>query len=499
MVVLNAPASDEVPLLLRNFLQAAQNASLLVCRTISASQIVTHDLPDNVKSLVCSDIPASPARNVIPGKGIGSLTDLNLQISQVIGSTQPERLALDILSDILLRHKALQTRKWLTELLERLRSGGITTLTTINPYMHANQEVQAVVDLFDGSLEIIEEKLEGKLRKLLRIKWMHGVEIAQKELSLIDVHPEPLREQRILTAIVGRTGRMPRSGSGMSAGASGLGTVLSLWRYPVKSMMGEELNAADVTERGILGDRVYALFDPSSGKVASAKNPLKWAKLFDCRAAFIDPPVLGSPMPPVRITLPEGSLVTSAQAELEPKLSQVFAREVRFATAAPETPSLEEYWPDIEGLAHREKVTDESMPHHTFFDFAVIHLLTTTTLERLRELYPQGRFEVRRFRPNIVVEPTSRTNDFVENTWIGHTLSIGEHVQLKVVGPCPRCVMTTLPQGDLPKDPGILRTAALHTPRIEAEGFGVLSANVGVYADVLRGGRIQRGDLLKMD
>ena len=66
-----------------------------------------------------------------------------------------------------------------------------------------------------------------------------------------------------------------------------LGSVVSLWRYPVKSMMGEELNASEVTDRGLLGDRAYALVDPSNGKVASAKNPRKWPKLFDCRAAFI--------------------------------------------------------------------------------------------------------------------------------------------------------------------------------------------------------------------
>ena len=509
-IVLSAPASDELPLLIGNFLRASNESGLLICRTLSAAETITRNKGENVKSLVCSDKAVSPTRDIVPGKGIENLTDLNLQIGELIASTRPKRLVIEILSDILLRHKALKTRKWLTELLERLRAKGITTLAVVNPHMHATEEVQAVVGVFDGSLEIIEEELEGKLTKLLRIKWMHGVEIAQKELSLIDLQPElqtqqashttaPRREQRILTSIVGRTGRMPTSGSGMSAGTTGLGTVLSLWRYPVKSMMGEELNAADVTERGILGDRVYALFDPSSGKVASAKNPLKWARLFDCRAAFIDPPVLGSPMPSVRITLPDGSLVTSAEVELEPKLSQVFGREVRFASAAPEKSSFEEYWPDIEGLAHREMVTDEPMPPRSFFDFGFIHLLTTRTLNRLQELYPQGRFEVRRFRPNIVVEPTSSAKDFVENAWIGRTVSIGDAIQLKVVGPCSRCVMTTLPQGDLLKDPGILRTIALHTPRIEAEGIGVLSANVGVYADVLRGGRIRRGDLLKMD
>ncbi len=262
-----------------------------------------------------------------------------------------------------------------------------------------------------------------------------------------------------------------------------LGSVVSLWRHPVKSILGEELNAADVTERGLLGDRAYALVDPSNGKVASAKNPRKWAQLFDFRATFVAPPRPGEPLPPVRITLPDGTLLTSDQRDLTQILSKVLGREVTFATTAPKAPSLEEYWPDMEGLAHRETVTDEAMPAGTFFDFAVIHVLTTATLDRLRELYPQGRFEVRRFRPNIVVAPAGGAKDFVENAWIGHTLAIGDAVRLRITGPCPRCVMTTLPQGDLPKDPGILRAAAQHN-----------QVNVGVYAAVSQGGPVRRGD-----
>lgn len=262
-----------------------------------------------------------------------------------------------------------------------------------------------------------------------------------------------------------------------------LGSVVSLWRHPVKSMTGEELNAADVTERGLLGDRAYALVDPSNGKVASAKNPRKWAQLFDFRATFVAPPRPGEPLPPVRITLPDGTLLTSDQRDLTQILSKVLGREVTFAITAPKAPSLEEYWPDMEGLAHRETVTDEAMPAGTFFDLAVIHVLTTATLDRLRELYPQGRFEVRRFRPNIVVAPAGGAKDFVENAWIGHTLAIGDAVRLRITGPRPRCVMTTLPQGDLPKDPGILRTAAQHN-----------QVNVGVYAAVSQGGPVRRGD-----
>ena len=267
-----------------------------------------------------------------------------------------------------------------------------------------------------------------------------------------------------------------------------LGSVVSLWRYPVKSMMGEELNAVEVTDRGLLGDRAYALRDPSNGKVVSAKNPRKWAKLFDFRADFAESPRAREKIPPVRITLPDGSLVTSEQRDLNKLLTDALGREVTLAATAPETPSLEEYWPDMEGLDHRETVTDEAMPAGTFFDLAVIHVLTTATIDRLRELYPQGRFEARRFRPNIVVQPASAEKDFLEDAWVAHTLVIGDEVRLNVTGSCPRCVMTTLAQGDLPRDRGILRTAAQHN-----------QVNVGVYAAVIRGGTIRRGDPVRLE
>jgi hypothetical protein len=274
----------------------------------------------------------------------------------------------------------------------------------------------------------------------------------------------------------------------MSHAAQAVGSVVSLWRYPVKSMMGEELNAAEVTDRGLLGDRAYVIVDSADGKVASAKNPRKWPHLFDFRAALVDAPRPGAKVPPVRITLPEGTVVTSEQSEVNRILSRALDREVTLDATergqrAPWTPKAEEYWPDMEGLDYRDTVTDFNLPEGTFFDCAVVHLLTTATMDRLRELYPEGRFEARRFRPNIVVEIASGVKDFVENAWIGGTLAIGDAVRLSSTGPCPRCVMTTLPQGDLAKDPGILRTAAQHN-----------HANVGLYASVVRGGTVRRGD-----
>src|SRR5712692_10513273 len=112
-----------------------------------------------------------------------------------------------------------------------------------------------------------------------------------------------------------------------------LGSIVSLWRYSVKSMMGEELNAADITERGLLGDRAYALVDGSDGKVASAKNPRKWPRLFDFRAALVDAPRPGAPLPPVRITLPDGTTVTSEEGDLDRILSRALDREVTLDAA----------------------------------------------------------------------------------------------------------------------------------------------------------------------
>jgi uncharacterized protein YcbX len=253
-------------------------------------------------------------------------------------------------------------------------------------------------------------------------------------------------------------------------------------------MLGEELNSSHVTERGLIGDRSYALVDQETGKVASAKNPRKWEKLFDFRAAFMDPPKVIENIPPVRLTAPDGTQIFSVQNDIDHTLSNVVGRDVRLMKASLEKPSYEEYWPDIDGLAQRGKVTDETMPPQTFFDIAVIHLLTTSTINRLRELYPEGRFEVRRFRPNIVVESVSGEKDFIENLWIGKKLTIGKDVVLKVTGPCTRCVMITLPQSDLPKDLGILRTVARYN-----------QVNTGVYASVLRGGTIHRGDTVRLE
>jgi uncharacterized protein len=196
-------------------------------------------------------------------------------------------------------------------------------------------------------------------------------------------------------------------------------------------------------------------------------------------------------LPPVRITLPDGTRVTTGQGDLDQVLSRAFGREVTLEEARSgdrsQGATAEEYWPDMAGLDYREVVTEFALPAGTFFDLAVVHLLTTATIDRLRALYPQGRFEARRFRPNVVISTPGEGQGFVEDDWVGRSLTIGGNVRLAITGPCLRCVMVTLPQGDLPKDSGILRTAAQHN-----------EVHVGVYASVISGGTIRRGDAVAL-
>ena len=269
---------------------------------------------------------------------------------------------------------------------------------------------------------------------------------------------------------------------------SEVGVVGALWRYPVKSMMGEELPAGQVTEHGLVGDRVYGLVDGADGKIATAKNPGKWPALFAFHAAFMQPPGNSEAVPPVRVTLPDGTVLISNKPDFNHALSKALNRDVTLkAIERGQGAKAEEYWPDIEGLDHKNTVTDFELPAGTFFDCARVHLLTTTTLDRLRSFYPQGRFDAARFRPNIVVDAVGGEPGFPEQAWIGHTLAIGDDVRLSITGPCGRCVMVTLAQGVLPKDSGILRTAVQHN-----HGY------VGVYAAVVRGGAIRHGDRVRL-
>jgi uncharacterized protein YcbX len=287
----------------------------------------------------------------------------------------------------------------------------------------------------------------------------------------------------------------------MKSRATQIGSVVELWRYPVKSMQGERISAASIGERGVLGDRAYALVDRATGFIVSAKHPRKWSKVLACRAAFAEPPQPGAPPPAVWITLPDGAVVSSAQPNIDRILSGVFGRDVALLAEAPEAPMREADRSPADGSTTEEIIRQESMglaaPTGTFFDHAALHILTTATLSRLQALYPAGCFAVSRFRPNIVVAPTGE-HGFVENDWLGHFLTAGADVQLHLIDPSPRCVVTTLAQGDLPHDVGILRTVSRHNAAASvtlAPGV-ILPAVAGIYARVNHGGLLRIGDSL---
>ena len=269
-----------------------------------------------------------------------------------------------------------------------------------------------------------------------------------------------------------------------------IGVVGEIWRYPIKSMGGEELGATAIGERGIAGDRAYALIDRATGKVASAKHPRRWGQLLACRAST-ERPVDADAQAVVAITLPDGRRVGAGDPDVEATLSAALGREVGLADCPPEAPEIERYWPDVEGMPLRDTYSTGAIAAAaagTFFDYAPIHLLTTATLDRLQALYPAGRFAARRFRPNLVVDAVEGAQGLMENEWFGQVLLIGARVRLRLIDPAPRCVIPTLPQPDLPHDPGILRTAVRNN-----------QGHVGVYATVLHGGTIRRGDAVRLE
>jgi uncharacterized protein YcbX len=214
----------------------------------------------------------------------------------------------------------------------------------------------------------------------------------------------------------------------------------------------------------------------------------------------------------VRITLPDGSSVNSDDAGVDDALSALLGRPVTLTSSSPENGTFEELWPDIDGLAPPEFIEstaiadgmpDETVsdialglaaPKGTFFDLAVLHLLTTGTLDRLGSLYPEGRFDVNRYRPNLLVDTGAgeEASSFVENDWPGRTLAMGTDLRATVSIPTMRCVMTTLAQRDLPKDAGVLRAVARHN-RIEIPGLGHWAC-AGAYADVSAAGSVRVGD-----
>jgi uncharacterized protein len=278
-----------------------------------------------------------------------------------------------------------------------------------------------------------------------------------------------------------------------------LGTVAALRRYPVKSMLGEDVDAGDVTFTGLAGDRQLAVVSRTTGKIASAKFPRLWRDLLTLSAAAADDPAADGA---VRITLPEGKIVWSSDAGVDTILSGLLNQPVTLtATPAPGA-ALDRAVPEAvlrDGVD--AQVPAELMeiggggPPGTFVDFAPLHLLTTSTLDRIAELSPHGRADLERYRPNIVIRTAAA--GFTENDWLERILRVGDDIVLRVIARTPRCAVPTLAHGLLPRDPDALRVLARHN-RVEPLDSLDPEPCAGVYAEVLRPGRIRTGDQVRL-
>jgi hypothetical protein len=278
-----------------------------------------------------------------------------------------------------------------------------------------------------------------------------------------------------------------------------LGTVAALRRYPVKSMLGEDVDAGDVTFTGLAGDRQLAVVSRTTGKIASAKFPRLWRDLLTLSAAAADDPAADGA---VRITLPEGKIVWSSDAGVDAILSGLLDEPVTLTATPVPGAALDRAVPEAvlrDGVD--AQVPAELMeiggggPPGTFVDFAPLHLLTTSTLDRIAELSPHGRADLERYRPNIVIRTAAA--GFTENDWLERILRVGDDLVLRVIARTPRCAVPTLAHGALPRDPDALRVLARHN-RIEPLDSLDPEPCAGVYAEVLRPGDIRTGDPVRL-
>jgi uncharacterized protein YcbX len=268
-----------------------------------------------------------------------------------------------------------------------------------------------------------------------------------------------------------------------------IGKVSALARYPVKSMLGESLESLEFTTRGAVGDRAYALREIVTGRIASAK---KFPRLFEFRASFDAPPSLGH-LTPVTVVTPDGKSIHTDDPDAARQISAALGRKMKLERSegvsreyAGIDPS--NVFADLAVEKLLPKYTAETLPDYfrlegeSFFDTAVMHVIATGTLKHIAKLAPGSIPDPRRFRPTILVDTGERDDGFIEDEWQG-TLEVGDGLKIVEMQPALRCVMTTHPQQDLPRDYAILRTAAQYH-----------QANVGVFASIGSPGIVRLGD-----
>lgn len=252
--------------------------------------------------------------------------------------------------------------------------------------------------------------------------------------------------------------------------------VLRIRRYPVKSMLGEDIASAETGYDGIEGDRRLALIATATGKVASAKTPRLWRDLLTYTAAGDT------------ITFPDGTSASTTDPGIDTRLSAALGQPVTLTSIVPAGATLDRSRPEQvlrDGLTAITESDVVTLPGKGFRDFAPLHLITTSTLASIANAEPE------RYRPNIVVRTAGE--GFTENDWLGKNVHIGADLVLEVIARTGRCAVPTLQHGALPRSVAALRIPAERNRRSPMDGLAAEPC-AGVYARVLRPGRIRLGD-----
>lgn len=230
-----------------------------------------------------------------------------------------------------------------------------------------------------------------------------------------------------------------------------IGSVAELRRYPVKSLAGESLTAVHVDQRGLAGDRRWAVVD-ESGRLGSTKSTRRFRRMdgllqLTADSAGDDGPLIG---------FPDGRRIPADDPRVHEALSDHVGRPVQLRAEG--------------GSSH--------------FDDGPLHLVTTASLAALAE-HHGATMTAARFRSNLLVDVGS-DGGFVENDWIGQTLAVGSELVLDVLALMPRCVMVDLPQHELRPAPGLLDTVGRHN-----------QGCLGVVAEVVHDGIVRLGDPIR--
>ena len=282
------------------------------------------------------------------------------------------------------------------------------------------------------------------------------------------------------------------------------GNIDRIFRYPVKSMGGESLESTEVTQGGLPGDRAWAVRDEVRGGIRGAK---KIPALMRLQAHYTTPPARTGSGPAV-ITLPDGRTIDTGDPDVNAVLSEALEHEVslwpllsadmldHYRRGAPDHEDFEAELRDMFARTPDEPLPDLTVfppeilefesPPGTYFDAFPILLMSQASLASMQMARNDSKFDVRRFRPNVLIGGTEEGQPFPEFAWSGKRLQAGSVIFRAEIA-CPRCAMTTHGFADLPKDPGIMRALVEET-----------GGNLGLYASVEQAGTITVGDTLEV-